>query len=130
MDLVAMSNKERFDWMRKRQWFLNDIVKSYTSLAELVKEKDEWFALRGINLLTKEDDEEYVSIYMWLDYGEYDAYFVIPDKKGHLTISEIVLWQDDCCANTFVNPFNAIEDCYAGFGVDDGDILTAIHDYS
>lgn len=86
MDLAAMSNRERFEWMRKRQSFLNDIVKSYTSLTELVKDKDEWFALRGIDL-TKEDDNEYASIYMWLDYGEYDAYFVIPDKSGHLTIN-------------------------------------------
>lgn len=120
MDLVDMSYRERFEWMRKRQSFLNDIVKSYTSLAELVKEKDEWFALRGINL-TKGDDKEYASIYMWLDYGEYDAYFVIPDTKGHLTISEIVLRQDDWCAK-YVNPFNAID-------VDEEDILTAIHDY-
>jgi hypothetical protein len=129
MDLAVMSNRERFEWMRKRQSFLNDIVKSYTSLTELVKDKDEWFALRGIDL-TKEDDNEYASIYMWLDYGEYDAYFVIPDKNGHLTISEIVLWQDDCCANTYVNPFKAINNPNAGFGVDEEDILTAIHDYS
>lgn len=128
MDLAAMSNRARFEWMRKRQSFLNDIVKSYTSLTELVKDKDEWFALRGIDL-TKEDDNEYASIYMWLDYGEYDAYFVIPDKRGHLTISEIVLWQDDCCANTYVNPIKAVDNPYAGFGVDEEDILTAIHNY-
>lgn len=129
MDLTAMSNKDRFEWMRKRHAFLNDIVKPYTSLSELVKDKDEWFALRGIDL-TKNDDDGYASIYIWLDYGEYDAYFVIPGKDGHLTISEIVLWQDDCCANTYVNPFNAIKNPYAGFGVDDKDILTSLHDYS
>lgn len=123
-----MSNKERFEWMRKRQSFLNDIVRSYTSLAELVKDKDEWFALRGIDL-TKEDDK-CASICIWLDYGEYDVYFVIPDKNGHLTISEIVLWQDNYCANTFVNPFEATDNPHAGFAVDEEDILTAIHDYS
>ncbi len=31
--------------------------------------KTELFALRGINL-TKEDDNKYASIYIWLDNGE------------------------------------------------------------
>lgn len=28
-----------------------------------------------------------VLTYMWLDYGEYEIYHVIPGKDGHLTIS-------------------------------------------
>lgn len=85
--------------------------------------------MRGIDL-AKYDEYDYATIYIWLDYGEYDAYFVIPGKDGHLTISEVVLWQDNCCANTYVNPVKAIEGPYAGFDVGDEDILTSIHDYS
>ncbi|WP_276684363.1 hypothetical protein [Duncaniella muris] len=41
MDLIAMNNAERFNWMRKRRAFLNDIVKSYTSLDDFAKDKEE-----------------------------------------------------------------------------------------
>ena len=121
MDLVAMNNAERVNWMRKRHAFLNNLVSSYTSLDDFTKDKEEWFALLGTDL-TREND--YVYIFMWLDYGEYEMYFVIPNTYGHLTISEVILWQDETCANTYFNIFNL-------FGSDgtDEDILTSIHDY-
>ena len=59
---------------------------------------------------------------MWLDYGEYEMYFVIPNTDGHLTISEVIRWQDDTCANTYLNIFNL-------HGTDDNEILTSIHNY-
>ena len=57
-------------------------------------------------------------------------YFVIPGNDGNLTVSEIVQWQNNYCANTYVNPFEATENPNAGFEVDEEDILTAIHGYS
>lgn len=39
-----MNNAERFNWMRKRHAFLNDIVKSYTSLDDFAKDKEEQIA--------------------------------------------------------------------------------------
>ena len=50
MDLVAMSNKERFEWMRKRHVFLNNMVSSYDSIEKFVKGKEHWFALLGMDL--------------------------------------------------------------------------------
>ena len=49
--------------------------------------------------------------------------FVIPNTDGHLTISEVIRWQDDTCANTYLNIFSL-------HGADDNEILTSIHNYS
>ena len=120
MDLVCMSNKERFDWMRKRHKFLHDMAKKYTSLEEFAQDKEEWFALVGDNLSL---NDNLITIDLYLDYGEYEMYYIIPDGKGHLTVSEVILWQDDCCANTYLNIFTLNSP-------DENDILTSIHDYS
>ena len=115
-----MTNKERFALMRKRHKFLHDMAKAYTSLEEFAKDKDEWFAILGDNLSLNKD---YVTIDMYLDYSEHEMYYIIPDGKGHLTVSEVIMWQDDCCANSTMNIFT-LED------VDDEEILNSIHEYS
>ena len=35
--------------------------------------------------------------------GNYETYFAVQSNDGHLTISEIIGWQDDYCANSFLN---------------------------
>ena len=120
MDLIDMTNKERYALMRKRHRFLHDMAKPYTSLKDFAKDKDEWFALVGDNLSLNDD---FVSIDIYLDYGEYEMYYIIPDSNGHLTVSEIIMWQDDCCANTFMNIFT-LENA------DKEEILISTHDYS
>lgn len=120
MDFIDMTNTERFAWMRKRHKFIHDMVKIYTSLEDFAKEKDEWFALVGDNLSL---GEEFAIIDMFLDYGEYETYFIIPDGCGHLTVSEVLLWQDDWCCTSFMNIFTLKN-------VDEEEILSAIHDYS
>ena len=115
-----MSNKERFDWMRKRHKFLHDMAKKYTSLEEFAQDKEEWFALVGDNLSL---NDNLITIDLYLDYGEYEMYYIIPDGKGHLTVSEVIWWQDDCCANTYLNIFTLNSP-------DEDDILNSIHDYS
>lgn len=65
---------------------------------------------------------EWVRIDMWLDYGEYEMYFVIPGNDGNLTVSEVIRWQDDTCANTYLNIFSL-------HGCEENEILTSIHNY-
>lgn len=115
-----MSYEERYKMMRKRHAFLCNIVKPYSSLEKLARDKDEWFAMLGIDTYLY---EKYISLYIQLDYTEYEEYYVIPGKDGHLTISEVIMWQDECCANTYLNIFDL---SYP----DEEDILTSIHDYS
>ena len=120
MELIDISNNERFALMRKRHKFLHEMAKQYTSLEDFAKDKDEWFALVGDELSLHHN---LISIDMWLDYGEYETYYIIQDGKGHLTVSEIISWQDDCCANSIMNIFTLK-------GAEDEEIFTAIHDYS
>lgn len=119
MDLVTMSKKERFEWMRKRHAFLHDIVSSYNSIDKFVKDKEHWFALLGTDLGIHNG---YAYIHIWLDYGEYEMYFVIRGNDSRLTVSEVIRWQDDTCANTYLNIFSL-------HGSEENEILTSIHDY-
>lgn len=119
MDLIDMSNNERYDMMRKRHAFLNTLVSSYTSIDEFVRDKEHWFAMLGTDLCLC---NEYAYIYMWLDYSEYEMYFVIPGNDGRITVSEVIRWQDNYCANTYLNIFSLQRS-------DDDEILTSIHNY-
>lgn len=105
--------------MRKRHAFLHKMVCSYTSIDEFVRNKEYWFAMMGTDLGLSNG---YAYIDMWLDYGEYEMYFVIPGNDGNLTVSEVILWQDECCANTYLNIFSI-------HGAEENEILTSIHNY-
>lgn len=118
--MTDMTFAERFDMMRKRHAFLNAMVKPYTSLDEFAKEKDEWFAMLGVELTL---GSNVISLYMQLDYGDYETYYIIPGKDGRLTVSEVISWQDPYCYNDDINIFSRES-------VDKEEILTSIHDYS
>ena len=117
MDLTDMTFEERYAMMRKRHSFLNLMVKSYTSLEEFAKEKDEWFAMLGVELTLGTNS---ISLYMQLDYDEYETYYIIPGNDGKLTVSEVVSWQDPYCFNDDINIFTEES-------VDEEEILTSIH---
>lgn len=102
MDLIDMTREERYVMMRKRHAFLCDMVKSYTSLEEFAKEKDEWFAMLGVELTLGANA---VSLYMQLDYGDYETYYIIPGNDDKLTVSEVISWQDPYCYNDNINIF-------------------------
>ena len=42
MNLVWMSNKERFAWMHKLNKFLHDMAKTYSSLEDFANDKEEY----------------------------------------------------------------------------------------
>lgn len=117
MDLTDMPREERYAMMRKRHAFLCAMVKSYTSLEEFAKEKDEWFAMLGVELTLGANA---ASLYMQLDYEEYETYYIIPGKDGQLTVSEVISWQDPYCYNDDINIFTEES-------VEEDEILTSIH---
>lgn len=120
MDLIDMSFEERYSMMRKRHAYLNEVAKQYTSLDDLAKEKDEWFAVVGIQLTHR---EKYISLYISLGYDEYETYHVVPAEDGLLAVSEVIWWQDPACFNDVINIFTEKS-------VEEEEILTSIHDYS
>lgn len=70
-----MTFEERYAMMRKRHAFLSETVEEYTSLEEYARDKDEWFAVRGISLTMKDGC---ISLYYSLYYDEYEDYYVVP----------------------------------------------------
>lgn len=114
-----MAIEKRYEMMRKRHACFNDIAKSYSSLEDFAKDKDEWFALIGIELIS---GEKYISLYIPFGYEEYETYHVIFGTDGHLTVSEVIWWQDPYCFNDIINIFTEES-------VDEEDILTSIHNY-
>lgn len=114
MDLLDMTNKERYAMMRKRHAFLSETVKGYTSLDEYARDKDEWFAILGINLSLS---DICISLYIYLEDNDYEDYYIVPTTDGHLAVSHVIWWQDPYCANDVFNIFTEES-------VDEEDILT------
>lgn len=120
MDLTDMTFAERFDMMRKRHAFLHEIATQYSSLEAFATERDEWFAVRGIELTLC---EKFISLYILLGFNEYETYHIITVKDRSLDVSEVIWWQDPYCFNDVINIFTRES-------VDEKEILTSIHDYS
>ncbi len=120
MDLIDMTFEERYAMMRKRHAFLHEIAIQYSSLETFVRERDEWFAVLGIELTLR---EKFISLYIPLGFNDYETYHVIIGKDGLLDVSEVIWWQDPYCFNSVINIFT--EKC-----VDEGEILTSIDNYS
>lgn len=99
-ETIARSFDERCTMMRKRHAFLNAMVNPFNSFAEFFSEKSEWCAILGINLVEQKD---YLKITINFENGDYETYFAMLSNDGYLTISEIVGWQDEYCANSFLN---------------------------
>lgn len=119
MDLTDMTFAERFDMMRKRHAFLHEIASQYSSLEAFASERDEWFAVRGIELILC---EKFISLYIQLGFNEYETYHVINGNDGLLDISEVIWWRDPYCFNSVINIFT-------NESVGEEEILTSIHDY-
>lgn len=102
MNLIDMTNKERYAMMRKRHAFLSETVKGYTSLEDYARDKDEWFAVRGIALRLMNDC---ISLCNYIEYNDYEDYYIVPTADGRLAVSHVIWWQDTCCANDVFNIF-------------------------
>ncbi|ROT12090.1 hypothetical protein EEL50_12320 [Muribaculaceae bacterium Isolate-105 (HZI)] len=100
MDLTMMSTKERIEMMRKRQAYFSAVAEEYTSFADFIKTQDMWLAIMGIELTEHSD---YLQLYIQLDFTEYEYYFIIKTPDGTLSVSDIILWQDEVCCNSYLN---------------------------
>lgn len=120
MDLTNMSLQERYDMMQRRHAFLHKVAEQYNSLSVFMKEKEEWFAILGIELTLH---EKYISLYISLGFNDYETYYIIPGTNGRLDVSEVIDWQDPYFANDTINIFTkeSVEDEY---------ILNSIHDFT
>ncbi len=70
---------------QKRLAFLSTTVEGYSSIKDYARDRDEWFAIIGMNLQL---NEKYISIEIWLDGYEYETYYVVPTADGRLIVKD------------------------------------------
>jgi len=100
MDLTEMPFEKRLEMMRRRQAYFSAVAEEYTSFEDFIGAQDMWLVIMGIELT---DCGEYLKLYIQLGFTEYEAYYVIKDSAGKLTVSDIIQWQDDYCCNSWLN---------------------------
>lgn len=88
--------------MRKRHTYLSLVAEEYVTFNEFKESNEKWFAIMGVELCT---NDKYLTLHIQLDCIEYEIYHVIPRDFGKLTISDIIRWQDNSCANSLLNIF-------------------------
>ena len=91
---------DRLEMMRKRQAYFSAVAEEYTSFADFIKAQDLWLAIMGIELT---NCGRYLKLYIQLDFAEYEEYYVIMTDDGHLSVSDIISWQDEVCCNSYLN---------------------------
>lgn len=83
MDLTIMTPEERQDIKQKRVEFISNTLEDYTSLEQYARDKDEWFAILGIELELRDN---YISLCYYLDPFEEEHYYIEPSSNGGLTV--------------------------------------------
>ena len=91
---------DRLEMMRKRQAYFSAVAEEYTSFADFIEAQDMWLAIMGIRLT---DCERYLKLYIQLDFAEYEEYYVIMADDRHLSVSDIVMWNNDVCCTSYID---------------------------
>lgn len=81
MDLTCMADEQRQEMIRKRIAFIQETTNGYSSLEDYARDKDEWFAILGINL---QRYENYLWLTFYLDPFEEEVFFVSSADDGRL----------------------------------------------
>lgn len=100
MDLGALTGEQRLEFQRKRVAYFKGIAEKYNSIQDFIKDNEEKFAILGIEL---SGGEESASLYIQLDFTDYEQYDVIQTPSGQLTCSHIIWWKDEWCCTSFRN---------------------------
>lgn len=103
MNLLNMNFEERLAMMRKRQAFLSQFTEGCSTFEDFIKANDEKLAIMGIELKHNPGNDHHITLWIQLDYTDYEAYHVVHAVEGGLEISNIIWWQDDYCANDLMD---------------------------
>ena len=93
---------EIFTKMRERQAYFTAMAEKHASFEAFAEEHGYWLDMVGIKLI---EGANYLMLHIQLDCTDYEDYYIIYGHNGHLTISNIVGFQDDWCSNRLINIF-------------------------
>lgn len=91
---------EQIAKMRERWAFFSVIAGNYASSEAFVRENGHWLDMVGIELI---ESERCLTLCIRLEYSDYEEYHIMPGGCGFLTVSPVVGFQDDRCANRLIN---------------------------
>ena len=100
IDLINMTREQRLEMQRKRVSYFKEIAEKYNSIQDFINDYKEKFAILGIEL---NGGEESASLYIQLDFTDYEQYYIIQTPSGQLTCSHIIWWKDEWCCTSFRN---------------------------
>ena len=100
MDFGTLTSEKRLEMQRKRYAYFKEIANKYSSFRNFIKDNDEKFAIVGIEL---NGDNESASLYIQLNYTDYEQYNIIQLPSGQLTCSPVIWYQDEYCCNSLRN---------------------------
>ena len=103
MDLGAMTSEQCLEMQRKRVAYFKEIAEKYNSIQDFINDNEEKFAILGIELIR---GKESASLYIQLDYTDYEQYHIIQKPSGQLTCSHIIWFKDILCENSLWNPIS------------------------
>ncbi len=101
-DFYTAMKEQQSTSMRKRHAHFTEIVKDYTSFDDFLHDWREKMELWGVEV---NEGEDIISLYIQLDFTDYEEYYVIMGNDGHLAISSVAECKE-LCASTLVNIFD------------------------
>lgn len=101
MQPYGSTRKDALALMRKRHALFTEIVKDYTSFDDFMRDWDEKMALFGVEATQGKNG---ITLYLLLEYTEYEYYGISMSKDGHLEIDPVVTW-NYLCSTTDTNIF-------------------------
>lgn len=86
--------------MRERRAYFAAIAGRYASFDAFIHENGHWLDMVGIGLIAGGD---YLTLYIQLDFTDYEQYYIVCGRNGRLTASRIVGFHDWDCACNLMN---------------------------
>ena len=102
MELTSLTFEERLTLMRKRYEYFSRLVGASSSFDDFIKEYDEQLAIGGIELSLQ---CQCIFLYVPLGFSDYEGYHIIQTIDGGLIVSPVIAWQNNYCANDYLNIF-------------------------
>ena len=88
--------------MRERLAYFAAIAERSATFEAFCKENGHWLDMVGVELIA---GAKYLTLRIQLDCSDYEEYYIIYGKDGRLTVSDVVGFQDDSCANRLIRVF-------------------------
>lgn len=97
---LAEMREEELAKRRERRAYFAAIAERYASIDAFIHENGHWLDMVGIELTA---DGDHLTLYIQLDFTDYEQYYIVCGRNGRLTASKIVGFHGWDCAFHWMN---------------------------